>query len=398
MFRSLRLRLALSHALVLIVILLVAGFAVQGLVARRLDSGITRELQDAARAEAEQLGESLRNQQPLDPELPSHAAVRIAVYDTDGTLVNDTEDTPSWLQPQPSAVADLRVAGEPVRIVTAPLDRMGYPGAAIVVARSTRPEELLLEHMRAWMALGGMIAVGFSLLAGWWLAGLAVRPVRRAYEAQASFAADASHELRTPLAFVRQGVEVMAEADPELGGQVLEEIDYLTALTERLLRLARAEGEGLELPTEPVAVAPAVEAAARRSRSAHHNDLTVTPHADELAVLADRTSLEAILDAAFENVASHGGGRADIDWHAIDATVELAVRDHGPGLPAGVDPERVFERFYRADPSRARATGGAGLGMPLARTLAEAQSGRLRLESTPGGGLTVVLSLPRATA
>ncbi|MFI5042707.1 MAG: ATP-binding protein, partial [Acidimicrobiales bacterium] len=77
------------------------------------------------------------------------------------------------------------------------------------------------------------------------------------------------------------------------------------------------------------------------------------------------------------------------------AEVTVSVADHGPGMPADLQGQ-AFERFFRADPSRTRDTGGAGLGLALARTLVDAQHGRMRLSTTPGGGLTVLISLPSA--
>ena len=230
-----------------------------------------------------------------------------------------------------------------------------------------------------------------SLAAGWWLAGRAVRPVERAYEAQAGFAADASHELRTPLTFIRSGVEVLAERDPDLGGEVLSEVDYLTGLTQRLLLLARAEKGSIRLEVEPVDVGAACRSAAHRSARAHGNELSTG--GGDLAALADRVAFEAVLDAIFENVERHGGGAADVRWAREDGWVVIMVADHGPGLAEDLH-GRAFERFFRVDPSRARETGGAGLGLALAKTLVEAQSGRMWLEPTPGGGLTVNVGLP----
>ena len=217
--------------------------------------------------------------------------------------------------------------------------------------------------------------------------------MERAYEAQAGFAADASHELRTPLTFIRSGVEVLAEREPDLGGEVLSEVDYLTSLTQRLLLLARAERGSVQLEVEPVDVGAACRSAAHRSTRAHGNELSTG--GEDLAALADRVALEAVLDAVFENVDRHGGGAADVRWTREDRTVVILVANHGPGIAEDLH-GRAFERFFRVDPSRARETGGAGLGLALAKTLMEAQGGRMWLEPTPGGGLSVKIGLPAA--
>jgi len=391
MFRSLRLKLAASHAAVLLVILLVLGSSGQYLIARRLDAGATRELVDAAHAGAEQLDES-SPAQPADSDTPSAAAVKLAVFDAAGQLVGDGAEAPPWLVPQKTLVTDVLVAGEAVRLVTVRIERNGATVATIVAGRSLAPEEALLHHVRILMLLGSILAILFSLIAGWWLAGVAVEPVIRSYEAQASFAADASHELRTPLAFIRSGVEVLAEDEPDLGGQVLDEIDYLTSLADRLLVLARAEREGLGLQLSAIDVKEACLSAAGRSKIAHGNRVDA-PGGPELAAIGDRAATEAAMDAVFENVRTHGGGTAGIDWRVHDGRAIIIIADHGPGLPGGVARERAFERFFRADRSRARETGGTGLGLSLARTLVEAQGGSMWLEETPGGGLTAKIAL-----
>jgi two-component system OmpR family sensor kinase len=109
--------------------------------------------------------------------------------------------------------------------------------------------------------------------------------------------------------------------------------------------------------------------------------------------MADRIGFEAILDALLENVSVHGGGEATVRWQREGSEAVVSISDRGPGIPAE-HAGRAFERFFRADPSRARDTGGAGLGLALARALAEAQGGRIWIEPTPGGGVTVALALP----
>jgi two-component system OmpR family sensor kinase len=238
-----------------------------------------------------------------------------------------------------------------------------------------------------------VLAVLASLAAGWWLAGRAVRPVQRSYEARAAFAADASHELRTPLTFIRQGVEVLASHDEALGQQVLGEVDYMAGLTQRLLLLARAEGDPA-LVLEPIRVAVPIQQAAARSERALGLDLRVDG-VDGLTAVADTAALEIALDAVFENVARHGGGSAAVHARREGAEIVIDVADAGPGLPSDLH-GRAFDRFFRADPSRARETGGAGLGLALTRAWVEAQRGRVSLGPTPGGGLTVSIGLPAA--
>jgi signal transduction histidine kinase len=394
MFRSLRFRIALSHALVLAVILIALGGVGQALLARELDASVTHELQAAADGAAERIEEAGHPVPPPDSDIPSQAGEQVAVYAAPSdALVGEPAEVPSWLRHYPDPVTDLQVEGERVRVVIVPAKVGATTVAWVAAGRSTVAEDRLLHRVRLLLLLGGAVAVLASLAAGWWLAGRAVEPVERAYEAQAGFAADASHELRTPLTFVRQGVEVLADKDPELGSEVLSEVDYLTGLSQRLLQLARAEGGAVELVAEPVDVGDVVRSSVHRSERVHGNVLTTD--GEQVAALADPVALGAVLDGILENVARHGGGAADLAWRREGNEVVVAVADHGPGIPEELR-AHAFDRFFRADPSRARDTGGAGLGLALARALVDALHGRLSLGSTPGGGLTVLIGLRAA--
>jgi signal transduction histidine kinase len=393
MFRSLRVRIALSHALVMIVILVVLGVTLQFVLARTLDASITRQLQASADGVAAHIVELGHPAPPPDSDVPSDAATRIAVYTPDGALVGERSETPSWLRPAGATVTSLDVSGQRVRVVTMPVTIGGGTVAWVVAGRSTVAEDDLVHRVRMLLLGASILAVLASLAAGWWLAGRAVRPVQRSYEARAAFAADASHELRTPLTFIRQGVEVLATHDEALGQQVLGEVDYMAGLSQRLLLLARAEGEPA-LVLEPIGIAIPIRQAAGRSERALGLDLRVDG-VDGLAAVADTAALEIALDAVFENVARHGGGSAAVRARREGGEIVIDVADAGPGLPPDLH-GRAFDRFFRADPSRARETGGAGLGLALTRAWVEAQRGRVSLGPTPGGGLTVSIGLPAA--
>jgi signal transduction histidine kinase len=394
MFRSLRARIAASHAIVLLVILVTLGVALQYLLARSLDATATNELRTNALGVAGRIAEDGRVIAPPDSDVPSDAATQIAVYAApDDALVGEGRETPSWLLHYPDAVTDLQAGGEPVRVVVEPARIDGATVAWVAAGRSLIAEDELLHRVRMLLLAGGVVALVVSVLGGWWLAGRAVEPVERAFRAQAAFAADASHELRTPLTFIQQGVEVLAEHDRVLGPQVLAEIDYLTSLTRRLLDLARIDAGEAE-PT-PFRLSSAVESACHRSVRALGVALRIERVTQDLVIDGDRTGAEAALDAVLENVARHGGGTADVRVRPVDGSAMIDIADHGPGMPEA-SRDRAFERFFRADVARARRTGGAGLGLALARALIEAQHGTIELAPTPGGGLTVTIALPIA--
>ena len=393
MFRSLRVRIALSHALVLLVILVALGVTLQYVLARTLDASVTSQLRASAEGVAARIDEAEKPVPPPDSDVPSNAATQLAVYEPSGVLVGEPKETPAWLRPGTQPVTDLEVSGERVRVVTVPVTLSDSSEVTVVAGRSMLAEDVLMHRVRMLLLAASLVAVIASLAAGWWLAGRAVRPVERAYEARAAFAADASHELRTPLTFIRQGVEVLAANDQALGDQVLGEVDYMAGLSQRLLLLARAEG-GPALDLKPVGVATPIRQAAERSERALGLQLHLDG-IDGLTAMADTTALEIALDAVFENVARHGGGSAEVRGYRENGEVVIDVADAGPGLPIDLH-GRAFDRFFRADPSRARETGGAGLGLALTRAWVEAQHGHVGLSQTPGGGLTVSIELPAA--
>ena len=193
MFRSLRLRLAASFAVVSLVILAIFAALVLVLLARGLDHRATDQLEGEAAGQVQWIREGGPLAPRGDVDIPSASAIQVAVYATGSSEpTQDVGEEPSWLRPYPSPVMDLRVAGEHVRVVTMPVSVNGIQVAEVVVGRSLEPEEALVDRVRALFLWGSLIVLGAAAAAGWWWAGRAVQPVERAYESQAGFAADAS--------------------------------------------------------------------------------------------------------------------------------------------------------------------------------------------------------------
>jgi two-component system OmpR family sensor kinase len=227
------------------------------------------------------------------------------------------------------------------------------------------------------------------------------RQLRQSEERLRRFVADASHELRTPVAAVGAYAELFergAATRPEDLARVLAGIRSETArmgeLVEDLLLLARLD-EGRPLEQQPVElvglVAEAVSAA-----GAVGPDWPVRLEANHtVEVIGDAARLRQVVDNLLANVRAHtpSGTATVVRVGAREGSGVIEVSDNGPGLP--VDTEgRVFERFYRADPSRSRQNGGAGLGLAIVAAIVAAHGGTVAASTTPGGGATFTLWLP----
>jgi two-component system OmpR family sensor kinase len=214
------------------------------------------------------------------------------------------------------------------------------------------------------------------------------------------FIADASHELRTPLAAVRAYAELFgrgAATRPEdlersMSG-IARETERMSLLVDDLLLLARLD-EGRPLERKPVDLAAVVGQAVDAARVVEPDrpiELSVEP----ATVTGDEARLRQVLDNLLANARAHTPATTPVTVRLRrgDGRVELTVADRGPGL-AEEQAARIFERFYRADSSRARASGGAGLGLSIVSAVTEAHGGTAEARPTPGGGATFVVTLP----
>lgn len=215
---------------------------------------------------------------------------------------------------------------------------------------------------------------------------------------------DIAHELRSPLTNLRGQIEALqdglAAPTPETLASLEEEARLLERLVDDLQDLALAEAGQIELERGPVDLLAEVRRAVQGLRPRlDEKDLRVEidipdnlPPAD-----ADARRVGQILRNLLGNAATHTppGGLVRVSARGEAGEVRTTVVDTGPGIP----PEHLpflFERFYRADASRARATGGAGLGLAIVKQLAEAHGGRVWVESEPGRGAAFGFSLPAA--
>lgn len=236
---------------------------------------------------------------------------------------------------------------------------------------------------------------------------------RRLEEIRRDFIANVSHELKTPMGALGLLAETLQfENDPTVARRLAERINNeafrVNRIIEDLLDLSRIEGEGSPV-REPIPVSLVVADAIERVRMAAEQqkvELSLVDPDMNYVVGGDRRQLISAVQALLENavIYSPEAGRItititrhesvlDADEAPTGPTVRIAIQDQGIGIPSK-DLDRIFERFYRVDPGRARATGGTGLGLSIVRHVAQNHGGRVLVDSREGEGSTFTLELP----
>ena len=335
---------------------------------------------------------------------------------------------------------------EHVRLVTLPVRREGRPAGLVQVGMTlTAVDAALFRYLQILLALLP-IGLALAVAGGAWIARRALAPVRAmarqareitaenltrrvprrgaedeldyladtlnvvlarleaAFAELRRFTADAAHELRTPLTALKGGLEVAlrhprsAEAYEHTLRGSLDEVNWLIRLAEDLLLLSRATaGAGLaraRVELEPLLL----DGLDVGLRLADGTGVMVGAGAVErAAVLGDAPALRRLLLILVENAVKYTpeGGLVELSLTRAGDEVCLAVRDTGIGIDRA-DAARVFEPFVRLDDARSRETGGAGLGLAIARSIAVAHGGRITLDSAPKEGSVFTVHLPAA--
>jgi heavy metal sensor kinase len=336
--------------------------------------------------------------------------------------------------------------GTRVRLVS----RMHSIDGRAILIRLAHSEEPLFSRLRELSAASLVVlplALGVAGLAGYGLARRALRPIEQmvrqaqeitpdklyarlpignsedelgqlarvfnetlarleqAFDQLRRFTSDASHELRTPLAMIRSVGEVGLQKDGtreeyrDIVGSMLEEVNRLTSLIDSLLTISRADSGHIQLHRGPVQImALAKEAAGLFEILLEEKALRLEIEGDEDAqVGGDRLFLRQALVNIIHNAVKYSSIGETIGVRVRNGdpgNIMIEIRDNGPGIPEEDQPW-IFDRFYRVDKARWRESGGAGLGLAIAKWAVEAHGGRITLESQVSKGSLFRIMLPR---
>ncbi|MDG4806414.1 ATP-binding protein [Micromonospora sp. WMMD1120] len=332
-----------------------------------------------------------------------------------GVVVLDDDDVPVLINPAARAMGLLRTGSTPGSIAAHPLIRtlagqVRRTGVRREIeldlprGRDSAGENPLGVHLRA-MGLGnGFIAVE----------AVDVTEAHRLTRVRRDFVANVSHELKTPIGALQLLAEALLDATepadvaaPDLSEDLVaarrfaERIQHestrLGRLVQELLELTRLQGAEPQPPPEPVALDWVIAEVVDRTRttaSARGIEVLIEGQRGLTAYGSDSQLATAVANLV-ENAINYSGENTTVrvTLAGDDEHVEIAVADQGIGI-APTDVDRIFERFYRADQARSRATGGTGLGLAIVKHIASNHGGRVEVSSTLGGGSTFTLRLP----
>ena len=469
-FRSIRFRLTAWYALILFVIIILLGAGVAKVLERELREDVDVRLRTSAEELVNQFqvlmqfgGQTPYIYSETSPAEFSFPSQLIQLVSPEGRVIFSTDNlgqrTLPTVQAPDGRAASIRYAnteldGATLRVLTYPiyLPEGGVIGAINVAEPLIQINDMLSNLRRQFLA-AAMAGALLAALAGWFLAGRALKPVDQmvfraqqianssterlaldqrldvpptedelarlattfnnvlgqmevSFATQRQFVADASHELRTPLTAIRGNVELLemqlrrsGVLDDETERSILDlkrESGRMSRLTDDLLTLARSEAPGgLAIQCRQVDLAEIAKDVVRTVLASGAGPELSIEGDDEVIVSGDRDRLEQVVLNLCDNARRYTPADGTIVLHVTNerSGARLSVTDTGTGI-APEDQQRIFTRFFRADASRERTSGGTGLGLAIARAIVHAHGGEIEVRSELGVGSTFTVTLP----
>ncbi len=452
---TLRTRLTLWYTVVLAVILVLFG----SIVYISLSFTLTNQIEKTLDRTADDILLTMSDGIPEDLAITLRALdltsnVSVQILRDDGEIVWQSGNTPlagrafdpENLSMDENVFSSQEILGVDYRILTVPV--VSRPGNEILgylqLGTSLATVDLVTQTLLVMLLVGELLALIVAAIIGYLVAGAALSPLEQVTETaiqitskddlsrriphlgrqkdevgsliqafnatmerleglfntQKRFLADVSHELRTPLTAIRGNVDLIRKfgvADEESLDAISSEVDRLTRLVRDLLLLAQAETGKLPLSRDPVELDTLMLEVFRQAKVLAGERVNVRiGNEDQARVEGDRDRLKQVLLNVVANALEHApdGSEVRLALTCEGHWAKLSVVDEGPGIPED-ELSRIFERFYRRDPSRNRIKGaGAGLGLSIAYWITRHHGGDIKVESSLGEGTTFIISLP----
>lgn len=273
----------------------------------------------------------------------------------------------------------------------------------LILFSDLEQETKMLRTLLTALSMVGIICALLSFGISFFMAHHAMLPIRRAWQQQKDFLADASHELRTPLAVIQTNLDIVkGNSNESVSSQnkwldnIQEESCCMAKLVDSLLFLARSDAQQQLLDQQPFSLSTALrQAVSPFKATAKIKNLDLEVVADgQIDMCGDEARMKQVIGILVDNAIRHtpANGKVSVSLSRRKSEVLLAVTDTGEGIhPEHLN--KIFDRFYQID--QARAKGNAGLGLAIAKCIVEGHGGAISVASTPGAGTAFTVQLPQ---
>ncbi len=448
LFRRSRMRLALSYAGVMAVILSLAGFSMYRFLIQSNWEAIEREMESITGTLHDSLKPMLPSSenptailQRILPELcltkqPCHVSPTLIQRHTTGISDRNTYYIRLFdRQGQILAFSPSKISAElPQSLTTAPWQTfksaqgIRYHQFTIVlhshdiqhqhdlndtqptwgylqIGRTLTAFDAEVKRLELILAIGFPIALVLIAVSSWWLSKLAMQPIYQSYQQQQQFTANVAHELRSPLASLLATVEAILRLPPSQQQDIpmmLHPVERqgrrLSHLITDLLFLTSLEQNSLTKTFQPCClndvVSDLTEEFSELATAADIHLKSQMPKVD-IYVMGDESQLYRLVSNSIANAIQYtpAGGAVNVSLTLADRTASIAIADTGIGIAPSAQ-TRIFERFYRVDSDRARKTGGTGLGLAIVQAIIQRHQGQITVKSELGSGSLFTIRLP----
>ncbi|MCQ4087889.1 cell wall metabolism sensor histidine kinase WalK [Saccharibacillus sp. JS10] len=418
-FQKLRNRFLIVNLVTIVMIMLVAFATIYTFVYRQVHDEIQMDLERTTNMYQGERSNAMPNRNPQGngqpprndmggSDAPERSVSFMVLTDSAGTLV-DTESRFDMTEERYAEALALAIKnGNASGSFTLEDNRWTYSRVPLndqimyVFIDTTSREEILTTLIYAFLAVGALMLVVLFFFSRFF-ANRSIQPVREAFDKQKQFIADASHELKTPLAVINTNADVLlASGEESIRSQqkwlhyIKSETERMSKLTSDLLYLTEMDDARSALVHSRFDLSEAVENVMLTMEAVVFEkqlslQYTIEP---DLSIVGSREQIVQVTMILLDNAIKYADtGNIDVSLGRYHGEIRLDVTNSGEGIAAEHLP-RVFDRFYRTDPSRARSQGGHGLGLAIARSIVEQHHGKITAASTVGEQTTFSVHFP----
>jgi signal transduction histidine kinase len=421
MFKRTLRRLTALNAGVFGLIFIVFGMVLYAFVAHQLFDDVDQSMRE--KAEAFRLV-SGRPKLVITPPVFLDPRIFILLRDTEGKIINfypypseDRDNIADFLSRVKRGSLESRwIENHVYRVLSIPYNysdnKFIKPDNSVITINEVIAVSIVDSEVAMLRRLLGIIVI--SLISGvlviaaasYYLAHRAIIPITASWEKQQQFVADASHELRTPLTVIKSNAELLLrrptntiEQESPRIATILRETSRMTKLVANLLTLARADADHMELHPALIDLSEVVRLIAEQFKPlAEAKGINVNMEIeDNITIVADKERVFQLLVILLDNALKYTAtGFIKLVCRRQTLGVLIQVQDSGAGIPTA-DLQKIFDRFFRGDKARSRETGGAGLGLAIAKWIVEKHGGKINVESQVGTGTCFSITLPGIT-